>query len=981
MTGIQVAWEDVFSVIDMIKPQLILIGLGLIACIAVLIGAVKAQKPRRGFIRKQSVIAFILFLTIIVNNICLGTLNNTLAMVFAEAGVLQETTKAESRNTVQKLAEEGIVMLKNDDGALPLNNTTNLNVFGWASINPIYGGTGSGSVDVSTAVDILSGLENAGFVLNKDLSDMYKDYRKDRPEITINNGQDWTLPEVPAAQYSDEMISRAKAFSDTALIVLARCGGEGADLPHDMGAVMDGSWQTAGTKYMKASYTNNSDQYADFTDGMNYLELSRTEQDMVNLVCANFDNVIVVYNGANPLEMGWVNDHKQIKGLLVCPGAGSTGFNGLATILHGEVNPSGKTADTWVYDLTATPYYNNIGNFTYNNVQDITSAAKAHWEKADGVVGFVNYVEDIYVGYRFYETAAAEGAINYDETVQFPFGYGLSYTTFSKTMGDLNVGADGAVTVDVTVTNTGNTAGKDVIELYYNPPYTDGGIEKASANLLAFDKTTMLAPGESETLTLHFTLEDMASYDADKDKSYVLESGDYIVSLNSDSHTALDNRVYHQNETVVYGGSNPRKGDQTAAVNQFDFAKGDVEYLSRKNGFENYKSAVKAPTDYALHGEVTAHGTYDPTKYNNPADQMPKTEAKNGIKLYEMRGADYDDPKWETLLDQLSVDDMVNLIGFGGYGSIRVDSVRKLAALDADGPAGINARVSANSPSTKGTGYTSEIVIACTWNKDMALEAGKGLGAEARDLKVDGWYAPSMNLHRSAFEGRMFEYYSEDPVLSGEMAKAECEGAYTYNVYPFIKHFALNEQETNRNAILCTWTTEQAMRELYLKPFEECIKNRGNHTIAVMSSYNMIGTTWAAACPELLNTVLRDEWGYRGMVLSDYFGNYGYMDADKAVRGGNDMMLATAGNDAIMSDLSPTSVIAMRNACKNIMYTVVNSNTYADFDPNAIPSWVMTIYIIDGILVALLIAAEVLLVRNYRRKRNTVTVETVLKDH
>lgn len=317
MAGTQVAWEDVFSVVDLIRPQLI-----------------------------------------------------------------------------------GIVLVKNEDNALPLTDVANLNVFGWASTNPIYSGTGSGTIDVSTAVGILEGLENAGFTLNEELSDMYTEYRADRPIISINDGQDWTLPEVPADQYSEEMLQNAREFSDTALIVISRCGGEGADLPDDMGAVMDGTWQEPGTKYTRASYTNNSDDYDDFTEGMHYLELSRTEQDLVELVCSNFDNVVVVYNGANPLEMGWIDQYEQIKGALICPGMGTTGFNALGSVLRGDVNPSGKTADTWVYDLTTTPYYNNIGHFAYDNVENVTSAALEAWENADGVVSFENYVEGIYVGLR-----------------------------------------------------------------------------------------------------------------------------------------------------------------------------------------------------------------------------------------------------------------------------------------------------------------------------------------------------------------------------------------------------------------------------------------------------------------------------------------------------------------------------------------------------------------------------------------------------
>jgi beta-glucosidase len=670
--------------------------------------------------------------------------------------------------------------------------------------------------------------------------------------------------------------------------------------------------------------------------------------------------------------MGWVEDYSQIKGLIVCPGVGATGFNALGEILSGEVNPSGKTSDTWVYDLTATPYYNNIGHFAYDNVEDVTSAAKAAWEKADGVVSFVDYVEDIYVGYRFYETASQEGLIDYDSVVQYPFGYGLSYTSFEQQMGTLSE-SNGTISFDVTVTNTGSTAGKDVVEIYYNPPYTNGGIEKSAANLVTFAKTDMLEPGSSQTISMSFDVEDMVSYDADGYGCYVLESGDYIISLNTDSHTIVDSQVYHVSSDIVYDEGNKRSDDLVTATNQFDFAKGEITYLSRADGFANYEEATAAPDNYSLPAsyEVTGNGTYNPSDYNNADDVMPTTGAKNGLTLYDLRGCTYDDEKWETLLDQLSVDDMVEMIGYGGYGSPAISSVGKLAGLDADGPAGISARVSADSDQTKGLGYPSEIVIACTWSTDMAKLAASGLGAEARDLGVDGWYAPSMNMHRSAFAGRNFEYYSEDPVLSAAMAEAECEGVYEYNLYPFIKHFALNDQETNRNGMLCTWTTEQAMREIYLKPFEKCIKESGDNPITVMSSYNYIGTTWAGACPELLKTVLREEWGFEGMVLTDYFGNYGYMDADKAVRGGSDMMLATAGNDAIMTDTtSATSVQAMRQACKNIMYTMVNSYTYENYDPNAVSGWVKVFYGVDAVIVILLIAAEAVLVMNYRKKSN-----------
>ena len=971
MTGIQVAWEDVFSVLDMVKVPLIVLLAGLVIWIGVMIFARKLAKPKRGFVRAQSAIAFVLLLGIVVNIICLGSLRNTLEVVWGETGSITEETAANSREIVEKVADEGVLLLAND-GTLPLSDVTNINVFGWASTNPVYGGTGSGSVDISTATDLLTGLANAGFTTNAELSQFYVDYRADRPAITINNGQDWTLPEPPAATYSQELLDNAKAFSDVAVIVLARVGGEGADLPHDMGAVMDGSYNQ-GTKYTNALYTNNGD-YDDFGPGSTYLELSQTERDLVDLVTQNFDDVIIVYNGANPLEMGWINDYEQIKGLIVCPGAGATGFNSLGKVLKGTVNPSAKTVDTWVYDLTATPVYNNIGHFAYDNTEDVASAAKAYWEAADGIVSFVNYTENIYVGYKFYETAAVEGLIDYDAAVQFPFGYGLSYTTFSQTMGDLQV-SDGTISVDVTVTNTGSVAGKSVVELYYNPPYTNGGIEKAAANLVAFDKTGELAPGASETLTLSFTEEDMASYDDQVNRCYVLEAGDYEISLRTDSHNVVDTRVYTVANTIVYGEDNKRSTDQIAATNHFDYARGEdngIVYLSRADGFANYAQATAAPASYSLNRdayEVTGNGTYDVYAYNNESDVAPTTGADNGLVLYDLRGHDYDDPLWDSLLDELSADDMVEMIGFGGYGSPAIASVGKLRALDADGPQGITARVSANSDSTSGLGYCSVIMLAMSWNTDLAQEYAAGLGREARDLGVDGWYAPSMNIHRSAFAGRNFEYFSEDGVLSAKMAAAECQGIYEYSIYPFIKHFALNDQETNRNGMLCTWTTEQAMREIYLKPFEQCIKEAGDNPITVMASYNYIGTVWATANPDLLNTVLRDEWGFQGMVLSDYFGNYGYMDADKAIRGGCSMMLATAGNDAILTDsTSATSLLAMRQACKDIMYTMVNSYTYETYDPNAVSGWMLTFYVVDGVCIAALAVLEVLLIIRYRKK-------------
>ena len=405
----------------------------------------------------------------------------------------------------------------------------------------------------------------------------------------------------------------------------------------------------------------------------------------------------------------------------------------------------------------------------------------------------------------------------------------------------------------------------------------------------------------------------------------------------------------------MYDESNTHAGDLAAAENKLDFAEGNLTYLSRNNGFENYEEAVKAPEDFELEGEVQGNGTWNPEEYNNPDDVMPATGARNGLNLYDLRGADYDDPRWEELLDQMTVDEMVELIAYGGHQTAAVKSVEKIRTLDTDGPAGLNSITIG----AFGTGYCSEILIAQTWNEELAKKAGEGISREFTDFHISGWYAPSMNLHRSAFGGRNFEYYSEDSLLSSKMAFAEVSAAVEQGVYPYIKHLIMNEQETNRNAFLCTWFNEQSARELYLKPFEYCVKNTPSGKLAVMSSYNYLGTEWAGGCAALLKDILREEWGFQGMVISDYFGNYGYMDADRAVRGGTDLMLGTAGNDAIMTDLSATSVIAMRQAAKNIFYVVVNSSAYEEYTPGQIPSWMQLLYIADAVLAGIFIVKKV----------------------
>lgn len=775
--------------------------------------------------------------------------------------------------------------------------------------------------------------------------------------------QDWTLPEVPAKQYSDKLVSDAKDFSDEAVVVLTRVGGEGADLPTDM-------------KAKGITYKNNSKDYDDFQKGESFLQLSKTERDMIDLVTSNFKKVTLVYNGANTFQFDFLNDYPQIQSVVWCPPAGQTGFSALGEVLAGETNPSGKTSDTFLKNLTKSVSYNNFGKFEYTNMAD--KAAKYKGFTGDDVTaipGFVNYSEGIYVGYKFYETASDEGLINYDDTVAFPFGYGLSYTSFDQKLDSVKY-KGGKVTVTATVTNTGDKAGKDVVEAYYNPPYTDGGIEKASKNLAGFEKTKELQPGESQKVTVKFDDDDMASYDYKGAKAYVLEKGDYDISIQSDSHHVIDHKAITVKDTVTYNSdSNTHNGDKTVATNQFDDVAGDVTYLSRADHFANYKEATAAPTNFKMSDKAKEtfynNSNYDPKKFDKDSDKMPTTGAKNGLKLSDMYGKDYDDADWDKLLDQLTFDDMDNLIANGGYGTQAVKSVGKIQLTDADGPASLNN----NFTGVGSIGFPASTAFACTWNKDLAKQFGEMIGDMAHDMHVAGWYAPAMNIHRNAFSGRTFEYFSEDSLLSGVMASSEISGAKSKGVYSFMKHFALNDQETKRTEMLCTWTNEQAMREIYLKPFEMSVKEGGAQ--AVMSSFNYIGNTYAGADSALLQTVLRGEWGFKGFVLTDYFGGYGYQNADQEVRAGNDSMLATTKITNHITDKSATSVKAMRQAAHNILYTAANSWQYANGEPKvATPIWKTAMYVAWGVVAVLVIGLEFLTIKRYlSRKKAVATIE------
>lgn len=764
---LQINMADVMNVIGSLTPYLIAIGvlfaLALIITFAVNKKTVKDVATRK-IVHSESWLVALVGIVVAVSMMLTGPLSTLLNNATITKYTLSDATVSKANELAKDVQSEAVTLLKNDDSNLPLSGKK-VNVFGWGSTNPVYGGTGSGSMSKQyKTVSLLDGMKQAGLKTNTELSKLYTDYRKDRPEVGMF-AQDWTLPEVPAKQYSDKLVSDAKDFSDEAVVVLTRVGGEGADLPTDM-------------KAKGITYKNNSKDYDDFQKGESFLQLSKTERDMIDLVTSNFKKVTLVYNGANTFQFDFLNDYPQIQSVVWCPPAGQTGFSALGEVLAGETNPSGKTSDTFLKNLTKSVSYNNFGKFEYTNMAD--KAAKYKGFTGDDVTaipGFVNYSEGIYVGYKFYETASDEGLINYDDTVAFPFGYGLSYTSFDQKLDSVKY-KGGKVTVTATVTNTGDKAGKDVVEVYYNPPYTDGGIEKASKNLAGFEKTKELQPGESQKVTVKFDDDDMASYDYKGAKAYMLEKGDYDISIQSDSHHVIDHKAITVKDTVTYDSdSNTHNGDKTVATNQFDDVAGDVTYLSRADHFANYKEATAAPTNFKMSDKAKEtfynNSNYDPKKFDKDSDKMPTTGAKNGLKLSDMYGKDYDDADWDKLLDQLTFDDMDNLIANGGYGTQAVKSVGKIQLTDADGPASLNN----NFTGVGSIGFPASTAFACTWNKDLAKQFGEMIGDMAHDMHVAGWYAPAMNIHRNAFSGRTFEYFSEDSLLSGVMASSEISGA------------------------------------------------------------------------------------------------------------------------------------------------------------------------------------------------------------
>ena len=970
----------------------------------------------------------------------------------AVAAEEEELLYKEANDLTERIAGEGFVLLKNEGNALPLDTSTEekkISAFGWSFSHPVYGGTGSGNVKTDTAVTPQAGLENAGFTVNPELVEAYGAWSAsnyytnavntvgnntttalmsafgmgdrvsiscdERPTIVYGYGN-WDIIEAPVAALDME---QARDYADVALVMIGRQGGEQGDLPIAMG---DDTFYNRGDGI---KYGYNPDKH--------YLELTDEEEALLAAVKdADFEKIIVVINSANAMELGELQNDRAIDAILLAPGPGQTGFNALGKILSGEINPSGKTSDIFAADFTKDPTFVNFAdpkNYAYEAAAMQNAAAGKRngynnitKENSYDAGFFVQYEEGIYVGYRYYETAADIGkeSFVYEEEVVYPFGYGLSYTSFEQEIvsSDLN---GYTKTVEVRVKNTGDTAGKSVVQLYVEAPYTDYdrqyGVEKSTVSLVAFGKTGELAPGSEETVTLAFTQDDLTSYDDTNAKAYIFDEGDYTFTLRSDSHTVVayngeeQQVVWNNSEMRIYNAENDGArqseiaaqqrvydGNYTPATNAFDetLLSEEMDKMNMLTRSDNFAAMPDEPTEAdrtASDALIAAAAVYDVSEHNDGADIMPTTGAQNGLSVIDMRGLDYDDEAWDLLLDQLTVSDMTTLVTLSGFGTPQIDSVGLPQTQANDGPASAStswAGVEGNIDVTTNA-YTCEVTVACTWNIELAEEMGAMIGRETLmvrnhngNIPYAGWYAPGVNLHRSPFGGRNFEYYSEDPLLSGKMASATISGAASKGLYAMMKHFALNDQETYRsgwgyasNNALFTWADEQTIRELYLRAFEIPVKEASceikyiadeNGTVAtktiraslgIMTSFNAVGSVWAGSHEGLITDVVRNEWGFDGLVITDYkSGNRAYMDVDAMIRAGADVALCTTPLE--MADTSSaTAISAMREAAHHLLYATVNSNAMNGLVPGSIISYTMAPWRILVISIDVVIGAFV----------------------
>lgn len=749
------------------------------------------------------------------------------------ASLISDSTREKAIDIANQIESEGIVLLKNEDNALPLK-TKKVNVFGAASCSiALADAAGSGAVRSSETVGFYDALENAGIEYNKSLYNTYANATGTKLDLGLISYVITVLKqffgggqkEMPISKISEAAMAQAKEYSQTAIIVIGRVGTEMKDL------------------------------------SIEKLNLTADESEMIERVCTEFPEVIVVFNISNITDMSWLEDYDSIKAAMIMWLPGEVGTNSVGKVLTGEVNPSGKLVDTVSYDIEDHPASENFGNYMYKGIFGIPKY-------------FVNYNEGIYVGYRYFETFAPE-------KVQYPFGFGLSYTTFDWEIKDFDAD-ENEISVKVNVTNTGNVAGKDVVQVYFSAPYYEGGIEKSAIELAAYAKTKELAPGKSETLEISFDTEDMASYDSVNEEAWVLDKGEYKIHIAHDVRTFDESFSYTVDEKVVYK-TDSNSGNEVK--NLFGFAEGDLTYLSRSDEEGTYPTP---PTNYKATAEVK----------NSDQRPAPETEGeapKTGVKYDKtitLQDVAKDESLWDAFLDQLTVDEMITLITDCGYETEAIERLGIPATSDNDGPSCIKGE-GGLLYSQCGLAFPVATVLACTWNDELAEEFGEIIGEEGNQLGTHVWYAPGCNIHRSPQGGRNNEYYSEDPLISGKMSAAVTRGVQSKGIVVTVKHFAANEQETNRQSNgLYTWLSEQSLREIYLEPFEISVKEGGAK--GIMSAYNRIGAQWCGGSKALITDLLRNEWGFDGFVITDAsidLTGDGYLDPVLAVYARNSGIL------------------------------------------------------------------------------------------
>lgn len=875
----------------------------------------------------------------------------------------------------RQIANEGYVLLKNDGNTMPFEQGTTFSFFGESVKNltatqsvltQFTGAKGNSN-------QLKDSFESRGFGVNQTLMDFYtkgagSKYTMGTGSINFGAAEDFRINECPLSELesADGVLDSTK---DTVpVFVMRRVAGEGRDMPRSM--------------YNHATSAEDK--------AKTYLEPDSTELEILQYINDNFDNGVVILNTASALNLGWLEQFPNIKSVLFVPSTGRYGTDSLADIFAGEVSPSGKTVDTFEANSLNSPAAQNYGDYQYID--------------GDGNLtgySYVSYAEGIYVGYRYYETRYEDavlaqgnaGDFDYDSEVVYPFGYGLSYTTFDWS--NYQASWDGTTcTVSVDVTNTGDVAGKDVVEVYAQSPYTDydraNGVEKSAVQLVNYGKTKLLEPGETQTVSVTFDQDMLKAYDANGAKTYILDAGTYYVTAAHDSHDAVNNVLAAKGANVAgdasrvstYVPSNTDVDTTTYATdaksgaeitNLFDDAKGDVTYLTRadwegtfpqhdgtplEGDVSTWGAEINAvdengnPVSYAW-GKVASPELIDRLKgldSGNPVSDATITDTpvygqNNGISLIDLRGKDYNDPMWNQLLDELSAEDYRELVGHSGYGSNFVQSIGKPFNIDADTAAGLI---------YGGTGmmFCSPVVMAQTWNQDLASAYGAMIGNEANIGGTTGWYAPSMNIHRTPFTGRNGEYYSEDPVISGTVASLEIKGAAEKGVYSTIKHFALNDQENHRGdggieQGCATWSNEQAIREIYVKPFDICMHvgtvdenyveqgADGSYSMAttkvdacqaIMSAFNRVGATWAGGNYALLTGLARNEWGFNGWIVTDSANSAApYMDSSQMIRAGGDSRLRSNENNYQYDENNSAEYHYAREAIHHLLYVTANS--------------------------------------------------------